>query len=311
MNKRQINMLSMLIALLKYIASYVTITEKLPLFKENVKLVSNEVDAIQAASELQNITYKGIIKKKNEVRLKMVNMAIDNAMKIEAYAKHNKNTKLLTEVSTARMGVSKARESKKIDLAKIILDEATPIIDQLSTYGITLKTQDDFKLSIDEFNKSIGETKLHRTKEKQVTAGISKHFDTAYESLLIMDSAVDVVRLDEKEFYAGYKDIRKVDTNNTTTRSIMINVVEDGTDKPIYNAEIILTLISSKDKVLTEELPIKKKTGKKGNIYSENNTQGTYAYNIYKEGYIVEAGTTVINDKETTKLTIRLKKKKN
>jgi hypothetical protein len=113
---------------------------------------------------------------------------------------------------------------------------------------------------------------------------------------------VEIVRLTEPVFYAGYKNARKIIDQGSGTLQVRGTVAEADTGKPIAGATLIFRL-SGQTKVVLE-----KDTADKGGFMIKSLDEGIYEVTIVKVGFQTQKISTVVNWNDLCVLDVKLER---
>jgi hypothetical protein len=171
--------LNMYLAVRDFLIPNEALTKELPNFSENANVLKETIVKIQAIAEVQKFDKKGLAKVKKELRLKLIELSIDNSRKIVAYGKFSKNTLLQNDVKFTTSGFSKMTDTGLKDYAQIIYDKAQKNIEALPSYGINSETQKSFLDTINAYNESISKPRVGIAERSQATKQLVNLFDTA------------------------------------------------------------------------------------------------------------------------------------
>jgi hypothetical protein len=115
---------------------------------------------------------------------------------------------------------------------------AQPIVASLATYGITAATQTALLNAINAFNTAIPKPRLGITEKKQSTTQLAALFKTADTALENIDTAVEIVRLTQVNFYNGYKAARKLVLTGGGSVSVKGIVTDASTGEPLKSVTL-------------------------------------------------------------------------
>ena len=220
MTIQQENQLGMLLTFKDFQPSYTSITNALPNYPANLTIVLNTIPQIQAIAEQQKMSKTGIAKGKNQLKEALIQLAADSARKLVVYAKFTDNAPLMDEVHLSISKLRQVADTAVKDYAQIVYDRIQPIVSTLSTYGLTTTNQTALLDAITNDNAVIGKPGLGRVEISQATKQLVVLFKTALDALAIMDTAVEIVKLTQPNFYNGYKSARKIVNSGTGSLAV-------------------------------------------------------------------------------------------
>ena len=297
---------SMYLTFKEYQAPYTTITNALPNYTANSTIFLNTILQIQAISEQQKMSKKGITVGKNSLKESLIVTAADYSRKLGAYAKFTNNATLEQEVKFTASKLKQVADTAVKDYAQIVYDRAQPIVASLATYGITAATQTALLAAITAYNASLGKPGAGRSEGTKTTKQLVALFKTADTALANMDTAVEIVRLTQVSFYNGYKSARKVIETGVGRLSVKGMVTDANTGEPVKGVTVTFTLEGglAKAKGASSKPDVVKKTADKGGFNIKSLPSGTYQVTLKKAGYADQVITVSVNDGEMTELNV-------
>jgi hypothetical protein len=310
MNNYQESKLNMYLAADDYMTANVTILNPLPNYNTNRTAFQNAIAQIRTSSEMQNFDKTGIAENKNEWKKALVTFAADSARKLTAYAKFTNNQILLSEINYSESDLKRRPDTNLQDAVQGIYDRAQPIVAALETYGITADTQTALLNAINAFNTAIPKPRLGITEKKQSTTQLAALFKTADTALENIDTAVEIVRLTQVNFYNGYKAARKLVLTGSKSISLKGIVTDASTGEPLKSVTLKFSKngTSAKLKPLNGKDYLIKKTADKGGFMIKTLAEGSYMVTVTKPGYIEQTATINVSDKQMSVLDIKLDK---
>ena len=310
MNNYQEGKLNMYLVVRDYMTANGTILTPLPNFATNETAFQNAITQIQESGEQQNFDKTGIAGSKSQLKQSLVTLAADSSRKLTAFAKFTSNQTLLSEINYSESDLKRRADTNLKNAAQGIYDRAQPIIDSLATYGITTTTQAALLNAINAFNTAIPKPRLGITAKKQSTAQLASLFKTADTALENIDTAVEIVRLTQVNFYNGYKTARKIVLTGGNSVSVKGIVTDASTGEPIKLATLKFSAngTSAKLKALNGNGDLSKKTAEKGGFMIKTLGEGTYQVTITKPGYHEQTVTVNVSNGEMNVLDIKLDK---
>jgi hypothetical protein len=307
MTNLQESRLSMYLAFRDFQAANTAITNPLPNYTTNSTTFINTITQIQAIAEQQKMSKKGIANNKNNLRNALIVLTADNSRKMVAYAKFTNNPTLEKEVQFAESKLKRVADTSVKDYAQIVYDRAQPIVATLAAYGITTATQTAFLAAINNYNASIGKPRAGATEKSQFTKQLATLFKTADAALFNMDTAVEIVRLSQVNFYNGYKTARKIVETGNGKLSVKGLVVEASNGVAIKGAKLAFVLDGKAIKAANAQ-SIVKKTAVKGGFSLKSLPAGIYNVTISKNGYQEQIVSLAVSDGERSELKVQLSK---
>ena len=302
--------LSMYLSFKDYQAPYTAITNPLPNYTTNSTTFLNTIPQIQAISEQQKISKKGVTDGKNQLKESLIVTSADYFRKLGTYAKFTNNVTLAQEIKITESKLRQVADTAVRDYAQIAYDRSQPIVASLAAYGITAATQTALAAAITAYNTSIGKPGASRTEGGITTQQLKNLFKIAETALANMDAAIEIIRLTQVNFYNGYQKARKVIETGTSTLALKIQTTNAETGEPEANVALIITPTNGQLKAATAngKSSIVKKTAKGGGAQVKSIPDGTYTVVAKKTGF--KDVTEMINgvNGEMTVLEIKMEK---
>jgi hypothetical protein len=278
MNIKRQSKLKMYLTLRIFLLSNPAITAKLPNYPEFIAALDAAIMQIQNSSE-KHYNSKGVTDNKSLLREGLITATIDASAKIQAYAKYTQDTVLLAETkfTTSALKIKSALEL--LDDANGLYNRIDDHIADLTTYGLTVDTQKDYRVAIDDFSESIPQPRQSQLKSKENTLLEDQGFEAADEAVDNIDSVVEIVKLTEVLFYSGYKNARKIVDQGSGTLQVKGNITEAVTGKPIPVATVTFRLSGQTD------VAMEKETAAKGGFMIKTLAEGIYDVTVTKVGF--------------------------
>jgi hypothetical protein len=299
--------LNMYLAVRDFLIQNGAVTKELPNFEENVNFLTATILIIQAIAEEQKFDKKGLARLKKELRVKLIELSVDNSRKIVAYAKFSKNTLLQNDVKFTTSGFSKMTDTGIKDYSQIVYDKAQTNIEALPSYGINGETQKTLLDTLNAYNESISKPRVGIAERSQATKQLVTQFDKADTILGNLDLASEIIRLPQKNFYDGYKTVRKIVETSSGFLTLKAQANDKKTGAPIKG--VIFTFKNSglmADNNGNDE--IVKKTAEKGRFNIKNMPAGTYQVVVSKPGYAEKTETVIVAEGDMTDLRVELER---
>lgn len=310
MTTKQENRLSMYLPVDTYCDANTAITASLPNFSTNAAALKNAIASIKSFSEVQKVDRSGATTNKSNAGGQLIVIAADNARKLTAYAKFTNNSILLSEVNISEGKFKNFADTELRDYAQIIYNRAQTNVTALAAYGITAATQTAFAAAIKAYSDSLALPRVSETTKVQATKQLELAFKAADTALRNMDTAVEIIRLSQPNFYKGYKTARKIVELGSSTMSLKGLITDALTGAPVKGVNVCLALDNSMMKAAannpTEQ--IVKKTAEKGGFNIKSLPAGMYNVTIRKNGYAEQVMQIAVSDGEMTDLKIQISK---
>lgn len=309
MNKKQENRFSMYLATVDFCELNTDITTPLPSFSTNLTNLKTICDQIHLISEAQAADISGTTAGKNDYRENLVVLGADTARKLMAFAKLSKNQKLLKEISFTESDLRHLPDTILYDTAKLIYDRAQTNLAALTNYLVTAETQSAFLQAINDYKQALASPRVEKVSQIQATKQLAELFVAGDEALANMDAVVEIVRLTQANFYAGYKSARKVIETGNRKMSVKGLVTDVQTGEPVKGAVISFWPDGDATKTYAaNDASLVKKTADKGGFYVSAMPAGAYRVTLQKAGYTEQSLTVYVNDGELTTVDVKLAK---
>jgi hypothetical protein len=310
MTTKQENRLSMYLPVDNYCDANTAITASLPNFSTNAAALKSAIASIKSFSEVQKVDRSGATTNKSNAGSQLIVIAADNARKLTAYAKFTNNSILLSEVNISEGKFKNFADTELRDYAQIIYNRAQTNVTALAAYGITAATQTAFAAAIKAYSDSLALPRVSETTKVQATKQLELAFKAADTALRNMDTAVEIIRLSQPNFYKGYKTARKIVELGSSTMALKGLITDALTGAPVKGVNVCLALDNSMMKaaanIPTEQ--IVKKTAEKGGFNIKSLPAGMYNVTVKKNGYAEQVMQIAVSDGEMTDLKIQISK---
>jgi len=309
MNKKQENRFSMYLATIDVCELNTDITTPLPNFSTNLTSLKTIRDRIQVIVETQAADTSGTTADKNVLRENLVVPAADTARKLMAFAKLTKNQKLLKEISFTETDLRRLPDTVLPDTVKLIYDRAQANLPSLAAYQVIAESQSVLLQAITDYRQALASPRVEKISQEQATKQLVELFVAGDEALANMDALVEIVRLTQPNFYAGYKLARKIIETGNTKLAVKGFVTEALTGTPVPGVTISFWLDGDATKTYAaSEASLVKKTAEKGGFQVSSLPTGTYRVTLQKVGYTEQTLTIFVNKGELTTVDIQLAK---
>jgi hypothetical protein len=270
-----------------FLKSEPAITAKIPNFNEFMAALDAAILQIQTNSELHQYSSKGVTGNKKQLRESLIIITADASRKMQAYASYANETVLLAETKFTESYLNRATDLQLTDISKGLYVRIDENIAKLTPYGLTVDSQTAFKASIDAFVDAIPQPRQNQLEKKENTLLEDLGFEMADKAVNNIDMGVEILRLSDPTFYAGYKNARKIVEQGNGTLQVQGEITDAGTGLPIMDATLLFR-INGQTEVIME-----KRTAAKGGFMIKSLTENIYQVSISKTGY--QTQTIVIN----------------
>ncbi|MFY0483609.1 carboxypeptidase-like regulatory domain-containing protein [Flavobacterium sp. PLA-1-15] len=266
------------------------IVQLIPRYKFYHESLINHIENIKTAREKQEKNITGTAKVKATCREKVIESALEVAVKVRAYAIDEDIQVLEQEVKYSKTKLEDSADTVLRDRCQIIHDTAKKELQHLKPYGVTAPMLDNLQKDIYSFVQLIPEPRLKITTKKDATDELSILFLNTDKQLRKMDKVFEMVRETHKNFYRNYKNNRIVINPGSHLSSVLGNV-KDEKGNPIQNV------------IITEPTTgLNIKTGAKGTFRIKKMEPGNYEFTFAKNGFELKKAKVAINPKEATRV---------
>jgi hypothetical protein len=302
MTSKQNAKLKMYLTVRIFLLSNPAILAKLPNCDEFMDALDVSIAQIQSSNEQSQFSTKGITNNKKQLRDDLIMLTVDNSGKMQAYARYLPDTVLLAETKFTRSDLKAIPAVDLVDLSKGLYSRIQTNITKVTNYSLTAETQTTFKNAIDSFDETIPQPRQSQLKSKENTLIENQAFADADEALSNIDTLVEIVKLTESTFYAGYKNARKIIEQGTGTLQVQGTILEAGTRKPIPVAIVAFKLSGQTGIVLEKE------TAAKGGFMIKSLPEGIYDVTVTKIGFKTQTVTITVRWDELCNVDVELEK---
>lgn len=310
MTNREESRLSMYLTFKDFQAAYTAITNPLPNYSANSAIFLNAIPQIQAFSQLQKTSKKGVTDSKNTFKDVLIVLTADSFRKLGAFAKFTNNATLAQEVNISESKLRQASDTGVRDYAQIAYDRAQANLAALAPYGITAATQTTLLTNINAYNASLGKPGVSRAESGKTTQQLKTLFKTADAALANLDAAVEIIRLSQPDFYNAYHKARKIIYTGTGSLAVKGMVTDAVTGEPLKGVTVAFSKdgVATKAKAVGAKPELVKKTAEKGGFNVKTLPAGMYTVSIRKNGYAEQVTTVAVSDGEMSELNVQLTK---
>jgi hypothetical protein len=309
MNKKQANRFSMYLATVDFCELNADITAPLPSFSTNLTSLKATCDQIYQIAPIQATNISGTTTNKNALRETLIVSAADTDRKLTAFAKLTQNQILLNEISYTESDLRHLPDTILSDTTKLIYDSAQANLASLAAYMVTAESLSALLQSITDFKAVMTSPRAKKVSQMQATKQLIELFAAGDKTLSNIDAVIEIVRLTQANFYAGYKAARKIIESGNTKLTVKGLVTEVLTGVPIPGVTISFWPDGDAMKTYaTSEASLVKKTAEKGRFNVSSLPAGTYRISLQKVGYAEQTLTIYVNNGELTTVNVKMEK---
>jgi hypothetical protein len=301
MTTKQESKMKMFLALRILLQTNPDIMAALPNSAEFLTMLDEAIIQIQTNSENQQYNTTGVTDNKQQLRLTLSDIALDNSSKFQAYAKYKKDTALLSVSKLTKSTLNHATDLELVDMTKGLYNKINLNLTALNMYLLTKESQTDYLEAITTFETSIPATRQIQVDKHESTKLVNQGFDQADTAVENLDVLVEMVRLTEPGFYSEYKATRKI-IDKSGTLQVKGIVTDSVTNDPIVDATLQF-ILSGETKPTME-----KQTAEKGGYKIKNLDEGIYSVNVSKVGYKTKIVSVVVSFDQLCELDVELEK---
>ena len=278
---------------------------------DNLEILAITNERIEEVGEEQKTGISGLAAGKKQLRTALNTAASDAARKLTSFAKLTNNPVLLGEVDYSLSDFRNYSDNAAREQAQVICNKANDYLSELASYGITEETQLILQNAINNFSEMMVAPRLGITNKKQATKQLKVLFKQAADALEKIDSAVELVRLTDPNFYAGYKSARKIVNQGTRKLAVKGLVTDAESGEPVQG--VTITFMNDGETLpnatAANAVPVLTKTSAaKGRFYIKTLPAGVYRVNFKKMGYTDQFATVNVNHGELSKVNVALSK---
>ncbi len=302
MNAKQQSKLKMYLNLRIFLLANPAILAKLPNASEFLAALDAAITQIQTNSEQQQLTGKGLVDNKSELRELLITLMMDGSAKMTAYAKYIRNTILQKEVKLIKTDLDAIGGLLLAETANVQYGIINTHLADVTSYGLTADTQLQYRSAIDAFAAAIPQPRQAQMQGHENIELRDQGFEKGDEAIGSLDSVVEIVKLTEPVFYAGYKNARKIIDQGSGSLQVQGTVTEADTGKPIAGATLIFRLSGQTTVV------IEKYTAEKGGFMIKSLDEGIYEVTIAKVGFQTQKISTVVDNTKLCVIDVKLER---
>lgn len=311
MTNKQESYLNMQLTVVSFCNNHSSGGISIPAYATNLNNLAEINGAIQQIAGVQETGTSGIAANKKQLRLNLNNLAADTARRLTTFAKLTDNLILLGEVDYTESDFRNFSDNEVLEQALVIHGKAQLNLSQLVQYGITGDTQTALQNAADAFGSVITAPRLGATAKNQATNQLVVLFKQAAAALVKIDAIVELVKLTDTNFYAGYKSARKLISKGVGKLAVKGTVTDLQTGEPVKGVIIAFMQDGEMKQAAAAtngEPVVTKTTAEKGGFTIKSMPAGVYRVSFKKMGYAEQLATVNVNDGEMTLVDVKLNK---
>ena len=296
----KIKKLTMFLAIQNLIATTAPeILALMPHFNDVFAKFKDYVTTLLTQSIIQNQPITGYKELKTNLQNQMIDLALETATNIIAYANVNGKIEIKSKVNISKSTLTKLTEINCIDtctnIYRVAKNNLADLAD-LADYNVTAGSITNLNTAINDFSAIYSIPKDYINIKKMATADIKKVVTLATNQLLISDSLVKMLLNSQPDFTNRYFSLRKIQKPAFKTLALKVNL-SNPNKKPIGKALITCDKITFKKPKFTTKL---------GNFQIKNTPSDVYTFTFSKAGYQILSIEIPITSGERTQLKITL-----
>ena len=295
MNRNQENKDTMASVVLEYMKEVPeTLVQNTPGLEENIQELTEILEVISEKNEYQNTDNSGYSIVKTNLRNAMVELGVNIAYSLKAYAKRVNNEVLFTEMSMTKSSLENMRDNDVKDKCQLIATRATANVAGISTYGITQAVIDGYIQNITLFGNNIPKPRLSITANVLLTQNIAAAFKALDKSLEELDIKMFALNFAHRQIVDQYKSCRRI-VNHAGRLLSLVGNITDQDYNPVFGAIVSISAINREAK-----------STKKGNFEFKNLPEGQYMVQIARPSFATQSIMVGVVKGQTTELKIML-----
>ena len=295
MNRNQENKDTMASVVLEYMKEVPeTLVQNTPGLEENIQELTEILEVISEKNEYQNTDNSGYSIVKTNLRNAMVELGVNIAYSLKAYAKRVNNEVLFTEMSMTKSSLENMRDNDVKDKCQLIATRATANVAGISTYGITQAVIDGYIQNITLFGNNIPKPRLSITANVLLTQNIAAAFKALDKSLEELDIKMFALNFAHRQIVDQYKSCRRI-VNHAGRLLSLVGNITDQDYNPVFGAVVTISAINREAK-----------STKKGNFEFKNLPEGQYMVQIARPSFATQSIMVGVVKGQTTELKIML-----
>ena len=295
MNRNQENKDTMASVVLEYMKEVPeTLLQNTPGLEENIQELTEILEVISEKNEYQNPDNSGYSIVKTNLRNAMVELGVNIAYSLKAYAKRVNNEVLFTEMSMTKSSLENMRDNDVKDKCQLIATRATANVAGISTYGITQAVIDGYIQNITLFGNNIPKPRLSITANVLLTQNIAAAFKALDKSLEELDIKMFALNFAHRQIVDQYKSCRRI-VNHAGRLLSLVGNITDQDYNPVFGAIVSISAINREAK-----------STKKGNFEFKNLPEGQYMVQIARPSFATQTIMVGVVKGQTTELKIML-----
>lgn len=210
MTQRQINLLAMYNAVLRYMDDHSDAWATITLIADKKSEMAESIAEISGKGIIQQQKNpKGYTSDKNAALETMTGLAYKIALRVKAFARKNRNAVLLQAVSYSQFALETGPETEMINRCALIAGAATDNLGSLSAYKVTADDIEALTDAIDAARPKSAERDAVGGERTAITGNLQQLFSEAREHATELDDLVEGL-VDDPDFVESYFAVRRI-----------------------------------------------------------------------------------------------------
>jgi len=304
MTHRQLNKLTMMMALKTYLEEQGTIVESIPGMAMVVAELTSLINAIERESLQQLVIRSGIGDEKRQIKAGLVASCADTARKLAALAVTNNDQVLLVNCLTSDYKLSKMKDEELVPFCRNMLAMGNQQLSSAAAFGLDQAGLDQLEEAITAFAGVMPQPRIATLQRKVATENLVELFGQADGLLAKSDLLVAVVKLRHSGFYLGYKFVRSLVDKAGRGWQLKVTVTDAANGAAIAKAQC---------RILPEEnanatAPLVRRSAARGSFGVKSLPEGNYRIAVSKAGYLCKSQAFSVAKSELGRVRVELEK---
>jgi hypothetical protein len=299
MNSKQTSINSMLRRVSDLIKRNLMLLSGLPIFMELWNLYGINLTQIGLLIEHQEKDISGLKKQKEVYRVDAIKKVLDISRRVVTFARLTGNEVLAQEAYYSETDLNRLTDDVFVKACRVVYTATQNNATVLLDYGVTADTLAATKTAIDTFEGVMDTPKEGATEKKQSTDGLASLLDEELAVLTKIDLLVNMMQETHPEFYAEYKDTRKV-VYRSGSLVVKGAITDAATGAPLSGVTVSFALNGA--------VVLEKSTATGGGFSIKSMEEGAYDVTVSKLGYKTVIQTFNVLAGELATLEVKLEK---
>lgn len=304
MTSLQESRLKMYIAVHEFLLNNSETTALLPDFDSIFKPFTDGIDEIRKIREKQELNITGIVLTKNEKKTIVANLGTDLAARLYAYASMQGDQAMMKEVHYTLSDLLYCPDGILPDRIHVLINCATPIIQELKKYGVEQTTIDDLTNALHDFEGTSPQSRLSITERKESTLRLGELFQSGDSLLRKMDIVTGILQQSNPEFYNRYKFNRHMVDTSVRSLALMGKATDRASGSPLKGVQFDFKPAGPEGNGFS----LTKTTTENGGFQVRSIPTGDYSITVTKPGFKQQVLTVSVTNVERTDVVVEMEK---